>query len=245
MKRLKITLTLTEKKPIPFNNAYDLYKFNLNFLDESQIALFHGSNINNFLISSLYVNFKIDKGMMLPMSNSIYYYVSGSSAKILSDFNKNLIDSLKRKFVLFNNIEVTLSKCEIIEYTFDESDVFYCRAGINMSYKTIQDGIEKIEYISPEHPEYNRLIFDNLCNKYKQACIGDEDFTEYRDKFRVVLKSGVKIRNNKLKEWHKKPITSHSFKFVFENCPDILKRVAVACGVGRRNSMSYGFIEKV
>ena len=105
------------------------------------------------------------------------------------------------------------------------------------AYRTFENGKKFYRYYSPEEPEFNELLKENLRKKYK--LLTNEDIEDFP--FEIQPEKNIKKVLLKYKDF---PIEAYEGIFRIKTDPEKFKFVYDA-GLGAKNSQGFGMIEVI
>ncbi|WMJ74752.1 CRISPR-associated endoribonuclease Cas6 [Cytophagaceae bacterium ABcell3] len=145
----------------------------------------------------------------------------------------------------FSSVDFIVSRIEAVAPpVFQES----------MRYKTISPvcvsvkGEKHPQYISPEHPEYEQMLLNNLVNKLKVMPVEVPELQISADdaEFKFALLSEVRKKLITIKSFTPNQSQIRGFEFRFELiAPPLLQEVAYYAGVGEKGAIGFGCVEIV
>lgn len=166
-------------------------------------------------------------------------------------FFYSAINKTKTIFIDHGEQELFITEIENIPTPDFSSTMFFtCLSPIFVKKSTIRNGSIKTDHLLPNHPEFSRIITDNLKLKYA-ALTGLLPMSQWRIDFKAnekyIAQRGGIDRISKLITIHEGKSTETKNK-AFE-CPFVLHgstelmETAYKCGIGVQNSMGFGMIE--
>lgn len=99
---------------------------------------------------------------------------------------------------------------------------------------------DKIDYISPEHPEFIKQLKSNLLTKY-EAFYGKNLTSETFFAWETKSKPHPKLIKIKTDTAQQTRVKGYLFEFKLFTSPELMK-IAHNCGLGEKNSMGFGMI---
>ena len=178
------------------------------------------------------------KNATFTFPNIVSFYITSPATWILEQFAKNIVVNEKINIGKkpLNVLSLEVFKNELIT---DQKIRVNALTPIEVHSTLIKgDGKKKTYYYSPSESEYNELINNNLRKKWmafhNQECPYNINISPVNIKYcqeRIRSFKGIVIKG-----W-----TGH---FYLEGPPEFLQ-FAFMTGLGSRNSMGFGFIEKV
>lgn len=186
-------------------------------------------------------------------------HILGSQVSLQLSFH---VDKAAESFIigLFQNQEFEIgdriSKAKFLVETIESLPVpefrpemeFRCLSPICVSRTVIRKGKKMPEYLSPEHPEFERIFFDNLIFKYVAARNGvsvEEEKNRYESpQFKLTVLGEPKSRLITIKTGQPQQTRVRGYFFPFKiTAPRELIQFGYQAGFGEKNSLGFGCVE--
>lgn len=98
------------------------------------------------------------------------------------------------------------------------------------------------QYLSPEHPQYTKLLHNNLQNKLQAVKL----FDNYPNVFDFKLEGAYKSKLTIVKPETPQQSKVRGYVYSFElTAPESIHRLILAAGIGEKNSTGFGWVEGI
>ncbi len=242
------------KNSLPINYQYELSSFVYHTLaqaDEQYTSWLHenGFTVDKkqfrlFSFSSFEIpNYKIEADRIIIDCDKIKWYISFLPEKSTEHFIQGL----------FNNIEFSIgdSKSKV---NFRVSSVEMTNTELAyeiLNFQTLSpvcitrhDPLQRqVIYENPDSEYASEALFLNLKNKYK-AYFGHEFEGESTFEFKLLSKPQSKLITIKTNTPEQSRVKGFKFKFSLKADPQLMQ-IMYHCGLGEKNAMGFGFVEKL
>lgn len=259
--RLKISLSISELKPISFNYHYQfssaiylLLKFGspefANFLHDIGYKL-NGKQYKLFTFALKFEKYKTTQKEIILESPNVNLFVT--SPKI-DEFIKNfVIGSFERTFFYIsiggNEYKFLIRNMELLPEPEFKNEMSFTMIS-PMVLSTVKEANGKLltYYLRPEDiKDINRILTQNLRNKYRlinnRTSSGEVKISWDEDYLKRHSRLTKKITIN---EYGLSPVDVIGIQapFKISGDPELIQ-VGYQCGVGEKNSMGFGMIELI
>jgi CRISPR-associated endoribonuclease Cas6 len=227
---------------IPLHYNHILQGVIYNAID-SQLAVFlHDKGFQNkgrsfklFAFSRLNGRYEIDKE-----KSSIKFFdqISMTISSPVSEFCNSVANGmLTRRWLDFGDNRVEATKMVACQHSVDGNEIKIRTLSPIVAYSTLMrlDGRKYTCYFQPGEPDYDRLISNNLCNKYQAYY--NEKAPEGEVKVEKIGQVKMHVINYK-----DTVIKGYSGRLLLKG-PRELLQMAVDAGLGSKNSQGFGCVE--
>lgn len=259
---MRLNLTLIQKyrnQSIPYSYQYYLSSFiyqKISAVNPVYSKWLHEKGIESgnkkfkfFTFSQLNIpERETQKDSILIKSPAIFLTVSLSVTKILESFIAGLFKE-QEMFIqnggVQSHFKITHAEMKP-EPDFREIMQFKTLSPVVIKKKVLIDGKEKVEYLSPENPEYFEYLKRNIEEKYLAWCqFTGQQINEYKlNDFKLL--DNPKSSLISIKKESEPEIKIRGFKYSFEinGNPEFLK-LGYETGFGINNSLGFGCVEEI
>ncbi len=212
---------------------------NYGFQDDKgrKLKLFNFSYLN-------FQNYELEGKMIIVNGDANFYFSAPVETNLVKVFVAGVLK--KAQFELCfdeNNVKFFISSIEIQENEIIENKIKYKTISpVSVSIQQIEDNKKKIKYLTPGDEIFSAQIEKNLLKKYK--LIKGENYTEY---LKVkIAENFVKSKLISIKEGKNGGIKVKGYmcNLLIEATPE-MQKVAYYCGIGEKNSLGFGMIERI
>ncbi len=174
------------------------------------------------------------------LSVNISFYMAEAAEKfIIGLFNNQQLYIGDR----FNGLDLTVSSVERLP-AFDTGETVAYRAISPVVVSILPEGKKYPEYLNPENESYEALLRQNLANKYNS--ITGNIPIETISPFRFKLQSSPRSKLITIKPYTPEQSKVRGFLFDFTlSCPVEIHQLILATGIGEKNSMGFGWVERI
>jgi len=155
------------------------------------------------------------------------------------EFVTNLAHGILRQgFLLLLNQRLIVEQVEVLNQpSFQQPVLFKTLSPIVVSTGITRNGNLHKEYLSPEQPEFSRILEGNLRRKYP-ACYGKEPSEEGTslELLRAPQSKLLDYKGIKIRGWF--------MRFIVQGNPELIK-IGYEAGFGESNSAGFGMVEVV
>lgn len=235
---------------MPINYSYELSAWIYHVISKGNAAYaswLHNNgfeekhrNFKLFVFSRLFSQRLITKEdrLFLTASNATFY-LSFLPERSTEEFIKGVFASQELTLGdILSRVHFRVEKVEMIPPpVFTESTEFRTLSPVVVSRR---DEENRIKYVSPEDPEYGKMLFNNLCEKYHayygREFLGNKDFS-------FELLSLYKSKLIKIKAYTKEETRVKGYEFAFRlNADHELLHIMYEAGIGEKNSTGFGMV---
>ena len=255
--RFKLTLYVDRKafgNVLPLNYQYELSAFIYRAIAQADSEYSHWLHENGFKLygrpfklftfSNLLIpHYKIDKeyGRIRVECDHIEWLVSflpeTSTEKFISGlFSEQVFQIGDKK----SAVQFRIERIELIpSLVFAPSMIFKTLSPVCIPFK--EEGKRHPTYLSPETPEAQSIILNNLLNKYHTFYSKPYEKT-FDFKFEVLSRPKPKLITIKAGTPESSDVRGFLFDFRIE-APTELMQIMHSCGLSEKNSMGFGMVE--
>ncbi|KAF5064223.1 CRISPR associated protein Cas6 [anaerobic digester metagenome] len=195
--------------------------------------------------------FKVEGDRLCILKNECRLEISFMAPLALETFIAGLFKG--QKFSLGDNASRTDLRIESVEILPDPEFIsplqFKCISPVLVSKE--RQNSRNAEYLSPDHPDFNKIFFDNLINKYTaalaygfiEAC-PDSRNEDTLCKFSLLNTPKSHLITIKSGTPQETRIKAYSFDFEI-SAPSDLIRTGYVAGFGEKNSLGLGCVQLV
>jgi len=262
--RLRLNLQVNQQhKTLPLNYQYPVSAWiyqRIAVADMDFASWLHNTgyrirnkNFKLFTFSNLDIpKRKIERDRLIVLSSDAKLIISFHVDKAAENFIIGLFQN--QKFEIGDRISKAQFQVETVESLpvpeFRAEMQFRCLSPVCVSRTVIRKGKKMPEYLSPEHPEFERIFFDNLIFKYLAARNGssveEEKSVHESSEFKLTLlgKSKSRLITIKTGQPQQTRVRGYFFRFRITAPPELL-RFGYQAGFGEKNSLGFGCVEVI
>lgn len=195
-----------------------------------------------FTFSRLHIpQYKIDGSFLHILSDNVVWYVSFLPERSTNEFIKGVFS--QQEFDLGNRqcrVRCCIESVEMVSTPmYAETMHFSLLSPICITLKR-SDGSN--EYISPSHPNAEKLILTNLLDKY--LAINNKEYPDRDFPFSLKIKTTPKSTRTTIKAGTPKESKLRGYMCDFQlTAPQELMKIMYEGGIGGKNSMGFGMCE--
>lgn len=170
----------------------------------------------------------------LIMEGQLVWLVSSPKKEFVANLAQGI---LQQGFLLVLDQRLMVQQVEVLSQpVFDHSTAFKTLSPVVVSTgQMASNGSFRKKYLSPEEPQFNRILEENLKRKYR-ACYGKEPSGEG-----ISLKV-LRPPRSKLMDYKGIKVRGWFMHFTIEGDADLV-RIGYAAGFGENNSAGFGMVE--
>ncbi|MDD2412654.1 MAG: CRISPR-associated endoribonuclease Cas6 [Bacteroidales bacterium] len=253
--RFKISLSLirSQNQKLPLSYQYELSSFIYKTIargDKMYADWLHGNgfatngkqfrlfSFSNFHIPQYLIDKKEER--LIIQSNEISFDIAFLPERSTEEFVKGIFAN--QQFSIGDKISKVEFKVNSIEL-LPQPDFSKPLIGKTLSpiCVTMKNETGKLDYFSPEHPDYSLLLKNNLLTKY-EAFHGTPITTDVFLVWETNNKPHPKLIKIKSGTKEETRIRGYNCRFKLFATPELMK-IAYNAGIGEKNSMGFGMIE--
>jgi len=235
-----------ERFKLPYNYIYPLASAIYSFLgrgDASFSDFLHdegfchqGKAFKLFTFSPLFCPKRKAVNDGLLMEGGLDWFISSPREEFITNLAHGI---LQQGFLLLLNQRLIVEQVEVLKPPSFESRMFFRTLSpiVVSTGELDRNGNFHKRYLSPEEPEFSRILEENLRRKYR-ACYGKEPSEEgislellHSPQSKLLDYKGIKIRG-----WF--------MHFIVQGNPELIK-IGYEAGFGEENSAGFGMVEVV